>query len=66
MAPLLPWLGALLAALPIALAGHGDPIAQKYIVEFADAKTVSSSIQSCEMPFILTNLLSHLPASCQL
>lgn len=40
MAPVWPWLSALLAALPVALAGHGDPIAQKYIVEFADAATV--------------------------
>lgn len=40
MAPLWPWLGAFLAALPVALAGHGDPIAQKYIVEFANSQTV--------------------------
>jgi hypothetical protein len=45
MAPLWPWLCALLAALPVALAGHGDPIAQKYIVEFADAETVCLSIR---------------------
>lgn len=41
MAPVWLWLGALLAALPVALAGHGDPIAQKYIVEFVDSTTVS-------------------------
>ncbi|KAJ5479059.1 hypothetical protein N7530_004568 [Penicillium desertorum] len=46
MAPLWPWLCALLAALPVALAGHGDPIAQKYIVEFADAETSSTSFLS--------------------
>jgi hypothetical protein len=40
MAPVWSWVGAFLAALPVALAGHGDPIAQKYIVEFADSKTV--------------------------
>ncbi|KAI9932565.1 hypothetical protein MW887_008810 [Aspergillus wentii] len=46
MAPLRLWLGALLAALPVALAGHGDPIAQKYIVEFSDSKTSSTSFVS--------------------
>ncbi|CAI7601213.1 unnamed protein product [Penicillium pancosmium] len=46
MAPLWPWLGAFLAALPVALAGHGDPIAQKYIVEFANSKTSSASFLS--------------------
>ena len=43
MAPLWSWLGAALAALPVALAAHGDPIAQKYIVEFANSKTVRLS-----------------------
>ncbi|CAG8908989.1 unnamed protein product [Penicillium egyptiacum] len=46
MAPLRLWLGAFLAALPVALAGHGDPIAQKYIVEFSDSKTSSASFLS--------------------
>jgi hypothetical protein len=40
MAPVWPWLSAFLAALPVVLAGHGDPIAQKYIVEFVDSTTV--------------------------
>ncbi|KAK9856740.1 hypothetical protein MYU51_000631 [Penicillium brevicompactum] len=43
MAPLWPWLGAALATLPVVLAGHGDPVAQKYIVEFANSKTSSAS-----------------------
>ncbi|GFF57338.1 hypothetical protein IFM51744_09172 [Aspergillus udagawae] len=56
MAPVWPWLGALLAALPMALAGHGDPIAQKYIVEFADSETSSASF--------LSTLKNHgIPAS---
>ncbi|KAJ5113368.1 hypothetical protein N7456_001902 [Penicillium angulare] len=46
MAPLWSWLGALLAAVPVALAAHGDPIAQKYIVEFVDSKTSSESFLS--------------------
>ncbi|OQD85642.1 hypothetical protein PENANT_c009G10418 [Penicillium antarcticum] len=41
MAPVWSWLGAFFATLPVALAGHGDPIAQKYIVEFADSKVSS-------------------------
>ncbi|CAG8118329.1 unnamed protein product [Penicillium olsonii] len=51
MAPLWSWLGAALAALPVALAAHGDPIAQKYIVEFANSKTSSASF--------LTTLQDH-------
>ncbi|GFF57977.1 minor extracellular protease vpr [Aspergillus udagawae] len=46
MAPFWPWMGAFLAVLPVALAGHGDPISQKYIVEFADSKTSSASFLS--------------------
>lgn len=51
MAPLWPWLSALLAALPVALAGHGDPIAQKYIVEFSDAKIVCLFIRLGGHPY---------------
>ncbi|PKX95126.1 subtilisin-like protein [Aspergillus novofumigatus IBT 16806] len=46
MAPLWPWMGAFLAALPVALAGHGDPISQKYIVEFTDSETSSAGFLS--------------------
>ncbi|KAF4248816.1 hypothetical protein CNMCM8980_004936 [Aspergillus fumigatiaffinis] len=46
MAPLWPWMGAFLAALPVALAGHGDAISQKYFVEFTDSKTSSASFLS--------------------
>ncbi|KAJ6022554.1 hypothetical protein N7499_007869 [Penicillium canescens] len=46
MAPVWSWVGAFLATLPVALAGHGDPIAQKYIVEFADSKISPASFLS--------------------
>lgn len=60
MAPLWSWLGlgVYLAALPVALAGHGDPIAQKYIIEFADSKTVRQRVNS--VPSRLTNYTNSL------
>lgn len=63
MAPLWPWLGAALAALPVALAGHGDPIAQKYIVEFANSKTVRLPILRHEVSVL--NVCSHRLVSSQ-
>lgn len=57
MAPIWPWLGALLAALPVALAGHGDPIAQKYIVEFVDSTTVRH--QRCPIIWMSLLILIH-------
>jgi hypothetical protein len=49
MAPVWSWVGAFLAALPVVLAGHGDPIAQKYIVEFVDSKTVRGHISPWQL-----------------
>ena len=49
MAPVWSWVGAFLAALPVALAGHGDPIAQKYIVEFVDSKTVRRHVSAWQL-----------------
>ncbi|KAJ5600180.1 hypothetical protein N7450_001247 [Penicillium hetheringtonii] len=59
MAPLRSWLGAILAALPVAMAGHGDPISQNYIVEFADPHTSTSSFLSTLNSHGVSATLNH-------
>ncbi|KAJ5771265.1 uncharacterized protein N7511_003316 [Penicillium nucicola] len=59
MAPVWSWVGAFLAALPVALAGHGDPIAQKYIVEFADSKISSANFLSTLNSHGISATLNH-------
>jgi hypothetical protein len=60
MAPLWPWMGAFLAVLPVALAGHGDAISQKYFVEFTDSKTVRPHINAVARPIHCVDLLSYI------